>query len=206
LAADTLEKITPLIRQPERVRPLIEKAWQTQPKKPAKFLRMAMFQPALIEGKPFWVVRAEIENGRPENLLLEQTGEAGVKVDWETQVCHQPVPWEEYITRRPADQSFDFRIFAVRDTFYSHEFADSSKWRCFRLTAKDSVEHLFGYVAAGSETAKLLDSYCAGSPRNMATVMLRLRFLPESGSPRGVVIEKIVEPRWVHVGEPADAP
>lgn len=206
LAADTLEKITPLIRQPERVRPLIEKTWQTEPKKAAKFLRLKMFQPANIEGKPFWVVSAEVADGPAENLLLEQTGDAEVKVDWETHVCYQPMAWGDFIVARPSDQSYDFRVFVMRDSFYSHEFSDSSKWRSFRLTTKNSVEHLFGYVAAGSEMAKQLDDACAGSPRNMASAILRLRFLPEAGSPRGVVIEKMVAPRWVYAVEPSDAP
>jgi hypothetical protein len=206
LAADTQEKILPLVRQPERVRPLIEKAWQTRPKKAVKFVRMRMFQPALLDGKPFWVVRAEVEDGPAENLLLEQTGDAGVKVDWETHVSYQPIPWEDYIANRAADQSFDFRIYVTPDNFYSHEFADSSKWRCFRLTTKDSAEHLFGYVAADSEAARFLAEACAHAPRGTTAAILRLRRLPESGSPRGVVIEKIVAPRWVHVTEPADAP
>jgi hypothetical protein len=201
-----MEALLPLVRHPERVRPLIEGRWKTNPKKAQKFHRLAMFQPAMLDGKPFWVVRAEVEGGSPENLLLEQTGEAEVKVDWETQVGHQPMPWSEYIARRPSDKSMDFRVWAVRDNHYSHEFSDLSRWRCFRITTKDSPEHLFGYAPAGSETAKALEAACAGAPKNIATVILRLRFLPEAGSPRGVVIEKIVEPRWVHVEEPKDAP
>lgn len=206
LAADTPEGIAPFIRQPKRVLPLLEKEWQLHPKKAEKFLRLTMFQPAMIEGKSFWVVRAEVENAPSENLLLEQYGDAEVKVDWETNICYQPMAWGDFIVARPSDHSLDLRVMVERDTFYSHEFSDSKKWRCFRLTAKNSVEHLFGYVAADSETARLLDTYCAGSPRNIASTILRLRFLPESGTPRGVVIDKIVEPRWVYVTEPTDAP
>jgi len=206
LAADTIEDIVPLIRQPERVRPLIEKEWQTKPKVASKFRRLAMFQPATIEGKPFWVIRAEVENSPPENLLLEQTGDAEVKVDWETQVCHQPMPWNDYVSSRPSGQSFDFRVTVERDNFFSHEFSDASKWRCFRIGAKNSVERLFGYAPADSEIAKFLEAYCAGAPRKTASVILRLRFLPEAGSPRGVVIEKVVAPRWVYLKDPTDAP
>lgn len=206
LAAETIEAITPLVRHPKRVGPLIEEAWKSQPKKALKFTRLAMFQPALLDGKTFWVVRAGVESGEPVNLLLEQTGETEVKVDWETQVTHQPMLWDKYIAERPSDKSYDFRVWAVKDTFFSHEFSDSSRWRCFRLTANQSGEHLFGYAAADSEVAKTLDAYCAGAPRNLATVILRLRFLPASGSQRGVVIEKMVEPRWVHAVDPTDAP
>lgn len=206
LAADTLESLLPLVRHPERVRPLIEEEWKARPKKSLKFKRMTLFQPTLPEGKPFWVVRAEVEEGKPENLLLEQTGPMELKVDWETQVGHQPMSWDRYATTRPADRSFDFRIWAKRDLHFSHEFSDPERWRCYRLTAKDSLEHLFGYAPAGSELAKALDAYCSSSRREKASLILRLRFPADVGSLRGVVIEQIVAPRWVHVEPPKDAP
>ncbi len=206
LAAETVEGLLPHVRHPERVRPLIEETWKTRPRPSRKFNRMTMFQPALLDGKPFWVVRAEVEGGEAENILLEQTGPAEVKIDWETHTGYQPMPWDRYATERPDSRSLDFRVWAQRDLHFSHEFSDSGKWRSFRLTAKDSVEHLFGYAEAGSETDRLLETYCAGAPRKTATVLLRLRFPPGSGSPRGVLIEKVVETRWVHVEDPSDAP
>ena len=206
LAADTIDAIIPLVRHPDRVRPLIEEAWKTRPKKALAFKRLAMFQPAQLDGKPFWIVRAELEGGGAENLLMEDGGLEDLRVDWETQVTHQPIPWEEYVAKRPSDRSYDFRLWAVRDNHYSHEFADSSKWRCFRIITKDSQENLYGYAPVDSEIAQTLDKHCDASPRGLATVILRLRALPSSASPRGVVIEKVVAPRWVYVEEPKDAP
>lgn len=206
LAADTIEAILPVIRHPERMRPLIEDEWKTKPKKSLAFKRLAMFQPAQLEGKPFWIVRAELEDGSSENLLLEDGGADNLRVDWETQVGRQPMPWEEYVAKRPSDRSYDFRLWAVRDNHYSHEFADSAKWQCFRIITKDSQENLYGYAPVDSEIAKTLDQHCDASPRGLATVILRVRALPASASPRGVVIEKVVAPRWVYVEEPKDAP
>jgi hypothetical protein len=207
LAANTLERILPLVRDPKRVRPLIEETWAARPPRSARFKRLAMFQPALLDGKSFWVVRADVEDGPSQNLLLEQTGEREVKVDWETHVCYQPMPWDRFAVERPSGKSMEFRVWAAPDNFYSHEFSDMRKWSCFRLRAKDSDQHVFGYAEAGSETAKVLRSYCAGSRNGAATVILSLRVPEESASPRGVVIEKIVEPRWARVGaSPKNAP
>lgn len=200
LAADTLERILPLVRNPERVRPLIEETWSANPPRRLRFKRLAMFQPALLDGKSFWVVRADVVEGPSQNLLLEQTGEREVKVDWETYVCYQPMPWDRFAVERPSGRSLEFRVWAAPDRFYSHEFSDAGKWACFRLTAKDSDEHVFGYAQADSEAAKILRTYCAGSRNGVATVILSVRVPEESASPRGVVIEKIVEPRWARVG------
>jgi hypothetical protein len=202
LSADTLERILPLVRDPRRVRPLIEETWAKNPPRRLRFKRLAMFQPALPDGKTFWVVRADVEDGPSQNLLLEQTGEREVKVDWETHVCYQPMPWDRFAAERPSGESLEFRVWATPDTHYSHEFSDPGKWTCFRLTAKDSDEHVFGYAQANSETAKMLKVHCSRSRNRHATVILSLRVPEESASPRGVVIEKIVEPRWARVGTP----
>lgn len=207
LRAGTIEEILPWIRHPERVRPMIEETWKTEPKRRLKFERMTLFQPASLAQRPFWVVGVEVEEGEMQNLLVEQTGESEVKVDWETHVCFQPMPWASYAAQRPDGEAMDFRIWAVPDQNFSHEFSDSRKWRCFRLTAKGSEDHLFGYVLAGSDACRELESVCRNSAGQKASVVLRLRIPEGTVSPRGVVIEKIVAPRWLILDEPAkDAP
>jgi hypothetical protein len=160
---------------------------------------MPVFRPEGLEGRPFWVVQVEVEDGPPQSILLEQTGDTEVKVDWETHVCYQPVPWDRYAKERPTGTTLEFRVFVQRDVFYSHEFSDSGKWRCFRLTARNATQHVFGYAPAGSELARVLDACCDAAPSNVATVILKLRVPEQSASPRGVVIEKLVEPRWVRI-------
>jgi len=207
LAAATPEEVSSYVRQPERVRPLIEQAWRQSPPQPLKFSRMELFEPTILDDKPFWTVRAEVKDGPVQTLLLEQTGATAVKVDWETHVCYQPMPWDRFVKERPTGESLDFRVWAVRDTYYSHEFPDTGQWSCFRLTTMGSEDFLFGYAAADSEVAETLRSYCAGAPDQVAAVILRLRVPGNGASARGVLIEKIVESRWTVVGGAAeDAP
>ncbi|MCW1925272.1 DUF1206 domain-containing protein [Luteolibacter arcticus] len=207
LAADSVEKIVPLIRHPERVKPLIEAEWTVRPKRAMKFARLTTFQPATIPGGEFWIVRAESRDGEPQNLILEQLGDTGVRVDWETHVCHQPMEWGRYIADRPSSSAMDFRVWVTPDSYYSHEFSDAGRWRCYRITTKDSEEHLFGYALADSEVARELEDYLKSVPNGVATIIARLRFPAGSSSPRGVVIEKLVEPRWMYVTDPSkDSP
>lgn len=203
--AENIEQ--PWVRHPERVRPMIEEAWKSEPKRRLKFERMNLFQPASMDDRPFWVVRAEVEEGEMQNLLIEQTGEAEVKVDWETHVCRQPMPWETYVAERPKEGALDFRVWAVPDQFFNHEFSDGRKWKCFRLTAKGAEEHLFGYALADSDVYRELNTLCQSSEGWRASVVVRLRIPEGSVSPRGVVIEKIVAPRWLILDDPGtDAP
>lgn len=207
LRAETMEDVLRWVRHPERVKPMIEEVWKTEPKHRLKFERMTLFQPANLAQRPFWVVRAEVQDGEMQNLLVEQTGEAEVKVDWETHVCFQPMPWTRYAAERPKGVALDFRIWAVPDQFFSHEFSDSKRWSCFRLSAKGAEEQLFGYVLTDSDACRELESICRKSAGQKASVVLRLRIPEGTVSPRGVVIEKIVAPRWVILDEPGkDAP
>ena len=201
LRAESVEELLPLVRDPERVRPLIEAAWAEEPRRPMKFARMSLFEPALLSTRPFWMVRVEVEDGEPQSLLVEQSGETGVKVDWETHVCHQPMAWDRYVSDLPAEGALDFRLWAEPDTFFSHEFSAPGRWACYRLTAKDGEGFLFGYVQAGSEVAAQLAELSRISPGRKATVILRLRRPAGSASPRGVVIEKVVARRWILVEE-----
>lgn len=207
LAATTMEELLPLVRHPRRVKALVEEEWKKRPKEARSFVRMMRFQSVVIDGTAFWAIRAEVRDGPPENLLVEQVGETGALVDWETHVFHQPVDWDRYVAERPTDRALDFRVRAVEDMHYSHEFSDSGRWKAFLLTVRNSDDHLFGYAAADSEVARELESSCRKAPNRVATVILRLRIPKGSVSPRGVVIEKIVAPRWLHVEDPAkDAP
>jgi hypothetical protein len=202
LAADTLDKILPLVRDPARVKPLIAETWQAKPPVPSKFKRMALFRPESFEGKLFWVVQAEVEGGPTQSILLEQISDTEVKVDWETHVCYQPMSWDRYAKERPSGQALEFRVNVERGVLYSHEFSDSSKWRCFRLTTRDSYESVYGYVQVGSETAQMLEAYVDSfQGRAEAAAILKLRVPEESRTPRGVVIEKMVEPRWLRIAK-----
>jgi hypothetical protein len=207
LRAESVEELLPLVRDPERVRPMIEATWAAEPRRPMKFVRMSLFEPAVLSDRPFWMLRVEVEEGEAQSLLVEQTGETGVKVDWETHVCYQPMSWDRFVSELPASEALDFRLWAEPDSLFSHEFSGEGRWVCYRLTAKDSDGYLFGYVQAESEVAARLGELSRISPGRKATVILRLRRPPGSASPRGVVIEEVVAPRWILVEEKAkDSP
>jgi hypothetical protein len=207
LAADTLEEILPWVRDPVRVKPLIEAEWRERPKRSLKFERMTMFQPHDIGGGTFWVVAIEVRDAETQTMILEQIDGTDVKIDWETHVCHQPMAWDRYVGERPVGEVLEFRVRAGVDQHFSHEFSDSNRWSCFRLTAKGSENHLFGYAAAGGEVEKALVQLVLRSPSGTASVILRLRIPADCRSPRGVVIEEVVADQWLRVGKPAaDAP
>jgi hypothetical protein len=202
LAADTVEKIVPLVRHPERVKPLIEEEWKVRPKRALKFVRMTTFQAASIPGGTFWIISAEARDAEPQSLIVEQIGEKEVRVDWETQVCHQPMEWGRYIAERPT-KAMDFRVLVTPDSHYSHEFSNAGRWRSYRVKTRGSEDSLVGYAPVDSDVARELDQYFQGNPNKVATAIVRLRIPAGSTSPDGVVIDKLLEPRWMYVTDPS---
>lgn len=201
VAAASSDDLLPLVRDPERVAPLIANWYAERPFVPRKFDRLGVFQPMDLGKRPFWLITCEVEGGPPETVLMEQTGDGRVLVDWETQVCYQPMDWNRYVKDRPECGAYDFRVYVQPDYagFFSHEFGDEDKWSVYRLTAKDSDEYLFGYVRKGTALASELLEFSGVNHGRPVALLLTLRTPEGVRSPRGVLIEKVVSRRWALV-------
>ena len=201
--ASSVDLLARHVRQPERMKPLMLEHYARHPLAQSPMKSLRGLQPLTMDNRGnFWMGSVTLADGRLVNLIIEIGADGEPRIDWETHVCYQPMPWDDFARQRPAGKSMDFRVYAERDNFYSHEFADSQKWMCFRLTALECDESLFGYVAVGSETARLLMESTAHNPYGKTSLILRLAIPQGLQSRRGVVIEKVVCTRWLHVNPP----
>jgi len=127
------------------------------------------------------------------------------KVDWGSWVNYQEMPWDRFATERPADAPMDFRVAAEEDHFFSHEFADSTVWSCFRLTAPQSGEALFGYAKSDSPACRALQEIIKTDyGGKAAAVILRLTVPAGLKSRSGVIIDQVRSPRWFYLDSPED--
>lgn len=201
--ARTVEELAHSVRHPERVIPLIRKHGKTEALFRGQLKMIRDLQPLTIENRAnFWLASVTLENGSFSDVLLEIDEAGKALIDWETLVCHQPMPWDQFARERPAGQSLDFRVFVQRDTFYSHEFSDARRWVCFRLNALDSEETLYGYVSVANEDAEKIINLAQENAANGYSMILRLAIPEGLASRRSVVIEKLVCPRWVYLDPP----
>ena len=132
---------------------------------------------------------------------MEQAEDGRVFVDWETQVCYQPMSWEDFIKKRPTGESLDFRVYLQPDFggFFSHEFSDEEKWSVYRLTTKGSDDYLFGYALKGSELGEKLIKLSRANRGYPVALFLKLRIPEGTTSPRGVIIDEVICERWARV-------
>lgn len=203
----SVDELLRYVRHPERVKPLMERHYGGGPPVPMRLRGIVSLDPLTIENRAtFWMVLCEREDGSTGQLLVEVLSPDVAKVDWETSVCYQPMEWDKLAKERPEGYTGDFRVYAETDSFYSHEFADSEVFACFRLTTLDGEDVIYGYAGRGSALASKMERMIQESNGAPVPMILRLS-VPENGqSKRGVSIRKLVCPRWLYVESPEVEP
>jgi hypothetical protein len=192
-----------MVRHPERVMPLILAHYAKHPGLPGPLRSVQSLQPVMIENRGnFWMASVVLASGRKHSMVLEIDRHGSPLVDWETLVCHQPMGWDDFARDRPQGKSMDFRVFVEADNFFSHEFSDARQWMSFRLTALDAEEPMFGYMKLDhADLPKIMQLLEANGNRRTALI-LRLIIPDALQSRRGVIIEKLVSPRWLYADSP----
>ncbi|GAA5126178.1 hypothetical protein GCM10023212_29240 [Luteolibacter yonseiensis] len=199
----SVEGLAGICRQPERVRPLMESYYADKPVSGPHYKQTISLRALTLDNRGnFWLLGAQLMDGTKRNVIVEVLENSEPKIDWETFVCYQPMPWDKFAAGRPTGSPYDFRVYVEQDTFFSHEFADSEQWSCFRLTSRDSEETLYGYVKKNSELEKQIHKLLVANRGQRTSVILRLNVPPGIQSRRGVMIEKLVAPRWMFVTAP----
>lgn len=199
----SVDALARLVRHPERVTPLMRHYYGTRPIPVNPLKGIKVLQPLTLDDRGnFWMASVTLTNSKPQSLIIEIDASGNPKIDWETLVCYQPMKWDDFVSKRPAGTSMDFRVYVERDNFYSHEFSDSNQWVSFRLTALDSEETIFGYIRSDNPEAAGLLNLLSGNGGRKTTLVLRLSIPEGLQSRRGVVIEKLLSPRWLFVDPP----
>lgn len=204
-SATTVQALGKLVRHRERVLPLMEKYYPGGQVASSRLDTIKVMQPLTLDNRGnFWMAAVALDDGSTRNLIIEIDADGQPLIDWETLVCYQPMHWDDFVAQRPTGTSMDFRVYVERDSFYSHEFANSDQWTSFRLTALNSEETIFGYAHAGSDVSSILEHLIDQNRGQRTTLILRLSIPEGLSSRRGVVIEKVVNSRWLHL-DPPDA-
>jgi hypothetical protein len=192
-----------LSRHPERVAPLIARHYQDRKILPNRVAETLLLQPLTLDRRAdFWMHTVRLENKDTRKIIIQVPDSGEPRIDWEAFVGHQPMKWDDFARERPTVTAMDFRVYLEPDHFFSHEFADASQWSSFRLTALQSEETLFGYVENGSPVAEELHKLLGSSDKPKIAPILKLRVPAGFDSRRGVIIEKLVSPCWIHLDSP----
>lgn len=206
-SAETVEEKLAFSRQPERVEPLMRKYYQENELTPLYGARLVSQYAIPLKDRSFVVLTTSFEDGPNKIYLAEVENDLSVRIDWESDVCYQPVNIRDYIAERPT-APVTLRVFAVPDNFYVFEFADSEKYQCLKLTFRDNPEILYGYVDRYSSTSRRMARHFEAVAQRTGIkpepLLLTVRFLEGGRAEQGVFIEEFLAPRWANIDEFAD--
>ena len=192
LNARTIEELLPLVRNPDRARPRMEREY---PANIVPATGMAEFNPGkvLMHLNPGVEVNVRTRSFEVRPLALVETPD-GLRVDWESWVEWSDMPWTEFLDTKPTVPQA-FRVVAKKVEYYNFEFSNDSKWRSFRLESRKGDQTMYGYVERGSE----LEARIQIPPeKKKAQLILKVRF--PVGAPitsNQVLIEDVVQDGWL---------
>lgn len=188
LAAKTIEEKLAFVRHPEAMKARMEAFYRNTPLTAQPCELVTKFRPLSLGGRPFWQVLAVIDSTQGEAILLEQISDTEVRVDWESHVNYQPMPWKDYV-ETPSARPMAFRVIVEESPRYVGEFMDERRWASFRLSNPDVEAVLYGYVLRDSELYRKIQTALSESSRRM---ILRLQGSTEIKARHCVVIHDLI--------------
>lgn len=215
LLADTVEKKLPLVRFPQKVKPLMELWYKGRPDRSQQATRDERAESRTkflhIDGAKFIVVIMLLEPQQDYKIFaVESTPEDGLKVDWETAVGWQAMTVEEFMKGKPTTPQ-PFRVQAEPGDYYNGHYSDESVWCAVTLSYPGNPDFmLYGYVDRTTPTGeRLMQLMGFRETRNeegkkvwelvqhtRVPLILSLAYLREGSDPKQVTIHEILHEQW----------
>lgn len=198
LEAKTIDEKLRHVRHADVMRLRMEKFYATNPITPQECRSVTSLQPITLNGRAFWQVVAVTGMTTGQALLLEQISDTEVKIDWESHVHYQPMPWEQYAVELPG-QPMAFRISARESPRYFGEFSDQNRWVSYQLNAIKSDTIIYGYVLRDSPAHASIQQ---ATNRGFSRMILRLQASKSIKLLNAVVIESFVSSDFYRIDPP----
>lgn len=221
LSADGVEAKLAFVRQPSRVRPLMEKWYQSHSAAPITAGEVAMQQKTggEIDSPGYFVMLAMPllvpDPLNPGQTLDEMTffsvqenrkdGVSSYLLDWETSTGFQEMPLEAFKSTMPKE-AHTFRVSLKPGDYYNHGFAEK-EWQCFNLTYPGRDFQIWAYLRRNSPDGRIMQLKLEnGWTGNM--VIAELQYPEKAASRDQVTLTRIVQHSWYlpDVDEPKGTP
>jgi hypothetical protein len=186
------EEMKPLIREPERVIPLMDKYYQEQtPFTPPTYRRLPLEEDTRVDKR---FIGVKMEDAAFQNFVvtLEKTPQ-GYLVDWESFVKYGDMTVAQLRTTRPTTP-VTMRCVLSLNTYYNYGFRDETMYQSYKLKIKDE-ESLYGYVRKLSPThVKIQRSQLT---EETLYCVIKLKFPENANTDQQVEITEFLQSGWV---------
>lgn len=191
-ACKTWKERVPLVRDPERVKPLMESYYKSDElpqMEHTRLTRQTRYRQLII---PVRLGSA----GTPQETKLYWFVKAGNewRIDWEASAGFNPLSWAAFRSDRRTEPA-RFRCVVSLDDYYNYDFTDQSKWMSMRLGGPGTPGLLYGFVQRDSFAGRWLRELLAdGEPHH---VTLDVRHTSSKGNSNCLEVVRLVTPGWV---------
>ena len=190
LNSKTIEEFAPLIRDPERVMPLVREYHQRNPYQ-ASGVRHVDGEGTAEVAKRFVSFNVVLRDYSSRPIALQLTRTKAL-VDWESWVGLCEMPWETFIEKQITDPT-EVRVQIKSANYYNFSFRDDSKWACFRLATSIDGSVIYGYAPR----SEAFFSKLPGPFDPEVTGILKIRYPDNAVSSNQVIITDFVQTGWV---------
>ena len=182
------------VRDPERVRPLMEEHYRANPDGPISFLRVGDEDQNVDYRGNLLVVRVLMRDYSTKQVAIEYTG-ADFLVDWESFVGHGEMSMEHFRGERPTRPVLmRVSFMPAVPPYFNYAFTDEENLECHLLTFPDE-SYIFGYTMKISSVSNRLRELRGEAPSAMA--VLKLRYPEDAQVGDQVWIDEVVAEGWI---------
>lgn len=180
------------VRQPAKVRGMLERFYLTNPDGP---IRDAQFSMGMT-GNNTTSLNFEIPSlNRFHFLNVLKTHDGKYLVDWETSSIYQEETLKNLRRDKPTSATRIAVSVTKTDDYYNFEFADSSKWSGYQLVYPGLPLVIYGYAAKDSQVEIDLDANLGITKR--AAVLMDVAYPPSAKGENLVEILKVIGDEWI---------
>lgn len=186
------------VRDPERVAPLMEDYYSRDVQTEWPDGQVVLRDKVIDQGRYFIRLAIEFIGIGHRIFVVEQTTDS-LKLDWETAVGYQPMPFSEFREKRPAEPT-PFRVKMKLSDYYNYHFADSGAYLAVALSYPGNDEFkLTGYIDRGREWAPaLIETLESGvGPSVIAELSFPEGAESGEGDPQVEIISIVSETWWL---------
>ncbi len=193
--AETWQEAAQFVRDPERIRPLMEEYYADNPWEPLPIDNIEIRRAGWMGGKLLVLTTVVTSDTYKEYYFIAERKEGSYRIDWETLVEYNRMSWAEFKRTMPKEP-VTMRANLTPGSYYNFQFSDPEEWVCFEIRSRDEgFLGLYGYVKRNSDLHQELQELLTQS--SPIAVMINIKYPENATSPDLVEITEFLRSGWI---------
>ncbi len=196
----TVEERVSHVYAPERVKPLMEDFYDRQKETDPDHHELRQKSRFMLDGREeilYFNFASKRATGFVE-VAMRRGQNGRFLVDWESLTGFTSPGFAELKKLKPTTPT-QVRAFVRLVDHYTHEFTDSTRYLCVKMTASNGADTLYGYAERHSELGKWLEEILENTRKgnSLSGHTLMVNFPENAQSDECVLIQRVIAARWL---------